>query len=62
MTDIESQISTDRHRGEVVWRMSPEIARFYAIKLHATRGNDAGMKQDAEALRAAADRIDPTDG
>ena len=53
------EISIDRRRREVVWRMPPEIARMLArtIEFDAA-GVPTALKPDADRLRAAANQLE----
>lgn len=55
----ESDIRTED--GRVVWRMTPEVAEFYAAEIDGVNQNrtDVGMSDDASALWEAAERLAP---
>lgn len=58
-TFAESDIRTED--GRVVWRMTPEVAEFYAAEIEVANrdGKDAGMRDDASALWEAAKELTP---
>jgi hypothetical protein len=51
---IESSVCVNYKEQLVVWRMSIEVAEFYAEQLERVQGNDAGIKEDAAELLGCA--------
>jgi hypothetical protein len=54
-----SESSISENGRDVVWRMSPYVAAFYADELEAiaVRLNDSGVRDDARALRRHAESL-----
>lgn len=52
----ESSIDVTAGTGEVVWRMTPDLAERLAMLVSDHASRDAGWREDAESLFDAAER------